>query len=247
MVQECRGPTATEPTAACWPILETTRCTVTGCWSRGASKCRGRARIPRTGGPRGEDTGTRWHCLLVWICCVPDLNMRVLVGTTWVVSCLFPNGACRKTSDVSTGEWDTEKEELLNAILLSFPGVLKGASWKTSEVTGLFGDWNWDTWLTGTKGRLVEVAGIVWRCTLLSSDGNVCLLWTHAAVFRWIRGLWSSSARSTSLLSSLCRSVCGKNGIEVRYEDADLWISYIKCYIWLSIYMFLCKFRVLIS
>lgn len=100
----------------------------------------------------------------------------MLVGTDLAVSCLFPNGAWKKTSDVSAGLRDEEKEELPSAILLSFPGVLKGASWKTSEVTGLFGGWNWDIWLTGIKGRPVEVAGIIWCCMLLSSGGNMCLL-----------------------------------------------------------------------
>lgn len=163
MVQACRGPTATEPTAACWPILDTTLWTATGCCSRGVSMW------PKAGWTpwdwavaAGAGAGTR---RLDWI----SLNMGALPETVLVVSCFFPKGACRKISSVSLGLWDAEKEAPLDA--MSFVGVLKGASWKTSEVTGLSGG------LTGRKTRPVEAAGFVLSSELLSSVGDMCLLY----------------------------------------------------------------------
>lgn len=162
MVQECNGPTATEPTAACWPILETTRCTATGCWSKGVSGA------PRLFWKTWENgVLAEWRGLLAWICCAPDLNTQVLIGTSLVVSCLFPNGAWRKTSDTSTGLWD--------ATLVSFAGVLKGASWKTSEANWLSGGWNWDSWSNSVKWRLVRGVCLVWCWLYHSSVSNMCL------------------------------------------------------------------------
>ena len=76
------------------------------------------------------------------------------------------------------------------------------------------------------EGELVAGAGITWWCVLLSSDFNMCLLWTHAAaaaaavvVSCWTHSVCCSSdnwSRTDApepvgalLWSSLCRSVCG--------------------------------------
>lgn len=122
-----------------------------------------------------------------------------------MVSCFFPNGACRKISNVSLGLWDAEKEAPLDA--LPFVGVLKGASWKTSEVTGLSGA------LTGRKSRPVEAAGFVLSCVLRSSVGNMCLL-RAALLCRLspVKCTEAPAARSTLALSAPCRSACGRDG-----------------------------------
>lgn len=118
-----------------------------------------------------------------------------------MVSCFFPNGACRKISSVSLGLWDAEREAPLD--VLSFVGVLKGASWKTSEVTGLSGA------LTGSKSRPVEAAGFL----LLSSVGNMCAL--EAALLCRLSSVKCTdgpAARCALALSALCRSACGRDG-----------------------------------
>lgn len=133
-----------------------------------------------------------------WTCCEPDFNMWAWLGTALV--CLLPNGAWRNTSGASACLPEAEEEELLNAILPSFAGVLKGASWKTSEATGLSGGLYWDG-----KGMLVGAAGT--EVALVSSGGSVCLFWILWFSLADCTADAAPAARGTLLLSSLCRSV----------------------------------------
>lgn len=139
MVQACRGPTATEPTAACWPIRETTRCTATGCCKTGVSTCTYAARTPGA-----NDTGSRGR-------------PGALQEPEQLFCSFIPNGARRKTSPVSSGLLANE------AALVSLAAALNGASWKMSWVSEL-GGWatGWD--MTG-HWTLFRSAGDMLGCS----------------------------------------------------------------------------------
>lgn len=216
IVQEYRGPTATELTAALWPTLETTRCTATGCWNRGASARGGSAPKLKGRVTGAGETRSRWHWLVLWVCCGTEFSMCVL-RSFFLVSGLFLNGVWRKTSGSSVDLWAPEKEELRNAIMLPFSGALKGASWKTSGVTRLSWGWNWGSCVTGIKWKLGQDACLGWWWMLRASDSSMCWLLAREAVLCWIICVCFSlvgnteaaglEARSSWLLSSLCRSV----------------------------------------
>lgn len=194
MVQACRGPTATEPTAACWPIRDTTRCTATGCCSRGVSTCTYGARMP---GAKGG--GSRRCPGKGAPCCTSRLNIWALQETGLLLCRFFPNGACRKTSQVSVGLWAN------CAALISLAAALNGASWKTSRVSEL-----------GGRGSKWDMATGHWWLFPSAVDQLGCS-----------SGLWFSSATCTAAfafcspftLGTPCRSVKVKKREEGQMDD----------------------------